>query len=145
MNEKTLTKESPKNLIKNLSEKNLSSSSKRIKLNQNIFTVDVRNDIEKDLNSDSKMVKSESNNVISSFLESSLQDDFYQSLMNDYSNIYDEDKILKDDIISVNIDEKGKDENIQDVQNSRIFIGKKENINILKDDKGNKKDEKEKF
>ena len=130
--------------IKNLSEKNLSSSSKRIKLNQNIFTVDVRNDIEKDLNSDSKMVKSESNNVISSFLESSLQDDFYQSLMNDYSNIYDEDKILKDDIISVNIDEKGKDENIQDVQNSRIFIGKKENINILKDDKGNKKDEKEK-
>ena len=144
MNEKTLTKESPKNLIKNLSEKNLSSSSKRIKLNQNIFTVDVRNDIEKDLNSDSKMVKSESNNVISSFLESSIQDDFYQSLMNDYSNIYDEDKILKDDIISVNIDEKGKDENIQDVQNSRIFIGKKENINILKDDKGNKKDEKEK-
>ena len=47
-----------KSLKKNLSEKNFTSSSKRIKLNQNIFTVDVRNDIEKDLNSDSKMVKS---------------------------------------------------------------------------------------
>ena len=144
MNEKTLSKESPKNLIKNLSEKNLSSSSKRIKINQNIFTVDVRNDIEKDLNSESKMIKSESNNVISSFLESSLQDDFYQSLMNDYSNTYDENKILKDDIISINIDEKGKDENIQDVQNSRIFRGKLEKTNIMKDDNRNKKDEKEK-
>ena len=58
-----------------------------------------------------KMIKSESNNVISSFLESSLQDDFYKSLMDDYSNTYDENKILKDDIISVNIDEKGKNEN----------------------------------
>ena len=144
INEKSLKKDSPKNLKKNLSEKNLSSSSKRIKINQNIFTVDVRNDIEKDLNSDTKMVKSESNNVISSFLESSIQDDFYQSLMNDFSNIYDEDKILKDDIISVNIDEKGKNENIQDIQNSRIFRGKKENKDILKDDNRNKKDEKEK-
>ena len=145
INEKTLSKESPKNLKKNLSEKNLSSSSKRIKLNQNIFTVEVRNDIEKDLNSDSKMVKSESNNVISSFLESSIQDDFYLSLMNDNSNIYDEDKILKDDIISVNIDEKGQDENIQDVQNSRIFRGKIENKNNMKDDNRNKKEEKEKI
>ena len=145
INEKALSKESPKNLKKNLSEKNLSSSSKRIKLNQNIFTVEVRNDIEKDLNSDSKMVKSESNNVISSFLESSIQDDFYLSLMNDNSNIYDEDKILKDDIISVNIDEKGQDENIQDVQNSRIFIGKKENKDNMKDDNRNKKEEKEKI
>ena len=144
INEKSLKKDSPKNLKKNLSEKNLSSSSKRIKINQNIFTVDVRNDIEKDLNSDTKMVKSESNNVISSFLESSIQDDFYQSLMNDFSNLYDEDKILKDDIISVNIDEKGKNENIQDIQNSRIFRGKKENKDILKDDNMNKKDEKEK-
>ena len=140
INEKTLSKESPKNLKKNLSEKNLSSSSKRIKLNQNIFTVEVRNDIEKDLNSDSKMVKSESNNVISSFLESSIQDDFYLSLMNDNSNIYDEDKILKDDIISVNIDEKGQDENIKYVQNSRIFRGKIENKNNMKDYNRNKKE-----
>ena len=96
------------------------------------------------MTSDTKTVKSGSNNVISSFLESSLQDDFYQSLMNANSNINDENKILKDDIISVNIDEKGQDENIQDVQNSRIFRGKKENKNNLKDDNRNKKDENEK-
>ena len=122
------------NLKKNLSEKNLSSSSKRLKTNQNIFTVDVRNDIEKDLNSDSNILNKESNNAISSFLESSLQDDFYQSFMNkDFLNSKEEDKIMKDDIISVNIDEKGKDENIQDVQNSRIFRGKIESENYLGD------------
>ena len=126
-------KNTSSNLKKNLSEKNLSSSSKRLK-NQNIFTVDVRNDIEKDLNSDSKYVNKESNNAISSFLESSLQDDFYQSLMNkDFPNLKEDDKIMKDDIISVNIDEKGKDENIQDVQNSRIFRGKIESENYLGD------------
>ena len=126
-------KNTSSNLKKNLSEKNLSSSSKRLK-NQNIFTVDVRNDIEKDLNSDSKLVNKESNNAISSFLESSLQDDFYQSFMNkDFLNSKEEDKIMKDDIISVNIYEKGKDENIQDVQNSRIFRGKIESENYLGD------------
>ena len=145
INEKSLNDDTPKNLKKNLSEKNFSSSSKRIKVNQNIFTVEVRNDIEKDLNSDTKMLRHESNNAISSFLESSIQDDFYQSLMKgEFENENDEDKIIKDDIISVNIDEKGKDENIQDVQNSRIFRGKKENKKILINDNKNKTDDKEK-
>jgi hypothetical protein len=145
INEKSLNENTPKNLKKNLSEKNFSSSSKRIKVNQNIFTVEVRNDIEKDLNSDTKMLRHESNNAISSFLESSTQDDFYQSLMKgEFENENDEDKIIKDDIISVNIDEKGKDENIQDVQNSRIFRGKKENKKILINDNKNKTDDKEK-
>ena len=41
----------------------------------------------------------------------------------------EEDKIMKDDIMSINIDEKGKDENIQDIQDSRIFKAKFENEN----------------
>ena len=128
--ESSLSKKSQKNLIKNLSEKNISSSSKRLKTCQNIFTADVRNDIEKDLNSDKKIIKNETNNAISSFLESSLQEDFYQSLINrDFSNLLEEDKIMKDDIMSINIDEKGKDENIQDIQDSRIFKAKFENEN----------------
>ena len=128
--ESSLSKKSQKNLIKNLSEKNISSSSKRLKTCQNIFTADVRNDIEKDLNSDKKIIKNETNNAISSFLESSLQEDFYQSLINrDFSNLMEEDKIMKDDIMSINIDEKGKDENIQDIQDSRIFKAKFENEN----------------
>ena len=132
--EKSLDKNTSNNIKKNFSEKNLSSSSKWLKTNQNIFTVDVRNDIEKDLNSGSKLVGKESNNAISSFLESSLQDDFYQSLMNgEFPNLKEDDKIMKDDIISVNIDEKGKDENIQDVQNSRIFRGKIESENYSGD------------
>ena len=124
-----------KSLKKNLSEKNLSSSSKRLKTCQNIFTVEVRNDIEKDLNSDTKIIKKENNNAISSFLESSLQDDFYQSLIKrDFSSIiFDEDKIMKDGIMSINIDEKGKDENIQDIQDSRIFRGKIEDGNLCED------------
>ena len=115
-----------KSLKKNLSEKNLSSSTKLLKTCQNIFTADVRKDIEKDLNSDPKVIKKESNNAISSFLESSLQEDFYQSLMKrDFSGIiFDDDKIMKEGIMNINIDEKGKDENIQDVQDSRIFRGK---------------------
>ena len=134
-----------KTIKKNLSEKNLSSSSKRLKATQNIFTMDVRNDIEKDLNSDTKIIKNESNNAISSFLESSLQDDFYQSLMNrDFSNLNEDDKIIKDDIISINIDEKGKDENIQDIQNSKIFKAKFENDNSTGESNKNedKKDDK---
>ena len=134
-----------KTIKKNLSEKNLSSSSKRLKATQNIFTMDVRNDIEKDLNSDTKIIKNESNNAISSFLESSLQDDFYQSLMNrDFSNLNEDDKIIKDDIISINIDEKGKDENIQDIQNSKIFKAKFENDNTTGESNKNedKKDDK---
>ena len=134
-----------KTIKKNLSEKNLSSSSKRLKATQNIFTMDVRNDIEKDLNSDTKIIKNESNNTISSFLESSLQDDFYQSLMNrDFSNLNEDDKIIKDDIISINIDEKGKDENIQDIQNSKIFKAKFENDNSTGESNKNedKKDDK---
>ena len=130
-----------KTIKKNLSEKNLSSSSKRLKTTQNIFTVDVRNDIEKDLNSDTKIIKNESNNAISSFLESSIQDDFYQSLINrDFSNSAEEDKIIKDDIISINIDEKGNGENIQDIQNSKIFKAKFENDISTGD--GNKNEEK---
>lgn len=117
-----------KTIKKNLSEKNLSSSSKRLKTTQNIFTVDVRNDIEKDLNSETKIIRNESNNAISSFLESSIQDDFYQSLINrDFSNSAEEDKIIRDDIISINIDEKGNGENIQDIQDSKIFKAKFEN------------------
>ena len=107
--------------------------------------MDVRNDIEKDLNSDTKIIKNESNNAISSFLESSLQDDFYQSLMNrDFSNLNEDDKIIKDDIISINIDEKGKDENIQDIQNSKIFKAKFENDNSTGESNKNedKKDDK---
>ena len=130
-----------KTIKKNLSEKNLSSSSKRLKTTQNIFTVDVRNDIEKDLNSDTKIIKNESNNAISSFLESSIQDDFYQSLINrDFSNSAEEDKIIKDDIISINIDEKGNGENIQDIQDSKIFRAKFENDISTGD--GNKNEEK---
>ena len=139
--ESSLSKKSQKNLIKNLSEKNISSSSKRLKTCQNIFTADVRNDIEKDLNSDKKIIKNETNNAISSFLESSLQEDFYQSLINrDFSNLMEEDKIMKDDIMSINIDEKGKDENIQDIQDSRIFKAKFENENA--NEEINKKEEK---
>ena len=107
--------------------------------------MDVRNDIETDLNSDTKIIKNESNNAISSFLESSLQDDFYQSLMNrDFSNLNEDDKIIKDDIISINIDEKGKDENIQDIQNSKIFKAKFENDNSTGESNKNedKKDDK---
>ena len=130
-----------KTIKKNLSEKNLSSSSKRLKTTQNIFTVDVRNDIEKDLNSDTKIIRNESNNAISSFLESSIQDDFYQSLINrDFSNSAEEDKIIKDDIISINIDEKGNGENIQDIQDSKIFKAKFENDISTGD--GNKNEEK---
>ena len=87
------------------------------------------------MNSDTKIIKNESNNAISSFLESSIQDDFYQSLINrDFSNSAEEDKIIKDDIISINIDEKGNGENIQDIQDSKIFRAKF-SINI--DEKGN--------
>ena len=130
-----------KTIKKNLSEKNLSSSSKRLKTTQNIFTVDVRNDIEKDLNSETKIIRNESNNAISSFLESSIQDDFYQSLINrDFSNSAEEDKIIKDDIISINIDEKGNGENIQDIQDSKIFKAKFENDISTGD--GNKNEEK---
>ena len=130
--EKSPLENSPTKLKKNFSEKNLSSSSKRIKTNQNIFTVDVRNDIEKELNSGTKIERKDSNNAISSFLESSIQDEFYQSLINqNFLNIEEEkDKNQKDDIISINIDEKGKDENIQDIQDSKIFRGKCENGNI---------------
>ena len=134
-----------KTIKKNLSEKNFSSSSKCLKEMKNIFTVDVRNDIEKDLNSDTKIIKNESNNAISSFLDLSIQDEFYQSLMNrDFSNLIEEDKIIKDDIISINIDEKGKGENIQDIQNSKIFKGKFENDNSTGDSNKNeeKKDDK---
>ena len=128
------------NLIKNLSEKNLSSSSKHIKTTQNIFTIDVRNDIEKDLIENSKLVQEGNNKFISSFLESSMQDDFYQSLMNQtFPNFADEEKIVDDGIMSLNIDEKGKDENIQDVQNSRIFRGKNDSdsLNLEKNEKTN--------
>lgn len=127
--ERSLSKKSNPKLKKNFSEKNLSSSSKRLKVNQNIFTIDVRNDIEKELNSDTKIEKSESNNAISSFLESSIQDEFYQSLINqNYSNIIEDDKKMKDDVImSVNIDEKGQDEKVQDIQDSKIFRGKRHN------------------
>ena len=130
--EKSPLENSPAKLKKNFSEKNLSSSSKRIKTNQNIFTVDVRNDIEKELNSGTKIERKDSNNAISSFLESSIQDEFYQSLINqNFLNIEEEkDKNPKDDIISINIDEKGKDENIQDIQDSKLFRGKCENGNI---------------
>jgi hypothetical protein len=143
--ESSHSKKSQKNIKKNLSEKNLSSSSKRLKTCQNIFTVDVRNDIEKDLNSDTKIIKNESNNAVSSFLESSIQEDFYQSLINkDFANLMEEDKIMKDDIMSINIDEKGKDENIQDIQDSRIFKAKFENENANEDINKNegKKDDK---
>jgi hypothetical protein len=143
--ESSQSKKSQKNIKKNLSEKNLSSSSKRLKTCQNIFTVDVRNDIEKDLNSDTKIIKNESNNAVSSFLESSIQEDFYQSLINkDFANLMEEDKIMKDDIMSINIDEKGKDENIQDIQDSRIFKAKFENENANEDINKNegKKDDK---
>ena len=128
------------NLIKNLSEKNLSSSSKHIKTNQNIFTIDVRNDIEKDLIEGSKLVQEGNNKFISSFLESSIQDEFYQSLMNQtFPNLADEEKIVDDCIMNVNIDEKGQDENIQDIQNSRIFRGKNDNegLNLEKNEKNN--------
>ena len=143
--ESSPSKKSQKNIKKNLSEKNLSSSSKRLKTCQNIFTADVRNDIEKDLNSDTKIIKNESNNAVSSFLESSIQEDFYQSLINkDFANLMEEDKIMKDDIMSINIDEKGKDENIQDIQDSRIFKAKFENENANEDINKNegKKDDK---
>ena len=87
---------------------------------------------EKELNSGTKIERKDSNNAISSFLESSIQDEFYQSLINqNFLNIEEEkDKNPKDDIISINIDENGKDENIQDIQDSKIFRGKCENGNI---------------
>ena len=132
---KSSEKNSLTKLKKNFSEKHLSSSSKALDINQNIFTADVRKDIEKDINSNSRF-RLESNNAISSFLESSIQDDFCHSLINrDLINLSLDDKNLKDDIISINIDEKGKDESIQDIQDSRTFKGKNydEKTNFDKD------------
>ena len=50
-------------------------------------------------------------------------------------NLSLDDKNLKDDIISINIDEKGKDESIQGIQDSRTFKGKNydEKTNFDKD------------
>ena len=136
--ENSFTAYSNHNLKKNLSEKNLSSSSKRLINNQNIFTVDVRNDIEKNFEENTLFGDNENNRLISSFLESSMQDDFYQSLINkSFNNCPDEEKMVNDEIMSINIDEKGMGENIQDVQNSRIFRGKNENLSI-----NNKKNDK---
>lgn len=132
---KSSEKNSLTKLKKNFSEKHLSSSSKALDINQNIFTADVRKDIEKDINSNSRF-RLESNNAISSFLESSIQDDFCHSLINrDLINLSLDDKNSKDDIISINIDEKGKDESIQDIQDSRTFKGKNydEKTNFDKD------------
>ena len=125
--ENSFNKNSPHNIKKNLSEKNLSSSSKHIKTNQNIFTIDVRNDIERDIN----FGENNNDKLISSFLESSIQDEFLQSLMNQtFPNFADEEKNVNEDIMSVNIDEKELGENIQDIQNSRIFKGKNENESL---------------
>ena len=136
--ENSFTAYSNHNLKKNLSEKNISSSSKRLINNQNIFTVDVRNDIEKNFEENTLFGDNENNRLISSFLESSMQDDFYQSLINkSFNNCPDEEKMVNDEIMSINIDEKGMGENIQDVQNSRIFRGKNENLSI-----NNKKNDK---
>ena len=102
---KSSEKNSLTKLKKNFSEKHLSSSSKALDINQNIFT-------------------------------SSIQDDFCHSLINrDLINLSLDDKNLKDDIISINIDEKGKDESIQDIQDSRTFKGKNydEKTNFDKD------------
>ena len=65
----------------------------------------------------------------------------YLPLINrDFSNSAEEDKIIKDDIISINIDEKGNGENIQDIQDSKIFRAKFENDISTGD--GNKNEEK---
>ena len=93
--------------------------------------MDVRNDIEKNFEENTLFGDNENNRLISSFLESSMQDDFYQSLINkSFNNCPDEEKMVNDEIMSINIDEKGMGENIQDVQNSRIFRGKNENLSI---------------
>ena len=78
-NIKCKNRKMPKNLKKNLSDKNLSSSNKFNRNNQNKFDFNLKNEnVSNNYNSE---ISSEINNNYS-FLESSIQDDFYQSLIN---------------------------------------------------------------
>ena len=78
-NNKFQNKKIQTNLKKHLSEKNLSSMNKYSRNNNNIFPFDIKNDnIEKEYNENINEI----NNNNCSFLESSIQDDFYKSLIN---------------------------------------------------------------
>ena len=109
------------NLKKNLSEKNLSSMNKYSRISPNLFTFDIKNE------KSDNYYNNEINNDCS-FLESSIQDDFYQSLINQtfLQNISHISLEINTDDISNN--------NIEQNKNTNNKISKTENNKYKKDD-----------
>ena len=109
------------NLKKNLSEKNLSSMNKYNRISPNLFTFDIKNE------KSDNYYNNEINNDCS-FLESSIQDDFYQSLINQtfLQNISHISLEINTDDISNN--------NIEQNKNTNNKISKTENNKYKKDD-----------
>ena len=147
-NNKPKQKPKPKLILK--SNKNLNTKN-NINKKQNLFKIDITNDFIGNHNSSNNYKnnnnENQNNNNCSSFLESSIQDDFYQSLINQtflQNGSHNSFEINSDDFSNVNIIENSNYNRIIFTDNNKYKKDNIINIDISKGYKNNKNETKKK-